>query len=216
MTKLINTSVYSLLLVFICSSHSFPLEQYPEAMQKSISAVYHASDLAGLREAVNGLERIANAEKNKWEPHYYIAFGYLMMANLEHDAVKKDVFLDRAMIAVEKAKTLAGQESEIIALEGFVYMMRVTVDPAARGAEFAPMAMKAFAKATAINPENPRALGLMAQMQYGSAQFFKAPTTEACALAEQALKKFDSYKPGNPLAPLWGKTMVETLREKCR
>jgi hypothetical protein len=77
------------------------------------------------------------------------------------------------------------------------------------------MAFQSLGKAVAVNPENPRALALLAQMQYGMAQFFGSPTTEACATLTKSLEKFESYKSENPLAPQWGKKMAEGLKTKC-
>ena len=94
-------------------------------------------------------------------------------------------------------------------------MLRVTVDPASRGQQYSGMAFQSFGKAVAMNPENPRALSLLAQMQYGTAQFFNSPTTEACATLTKALEKFDSYKSSNPLAPQWGRKMAEGLKSRC-
>ena len=94
-------------------------------------------------------------------------------------------------------------------------MMRVAVDPASRGAQYSGMAMQAFGKATSLNPENPRALALMAQMQYGTAKFFGSPATEACATLNAALQKFDTYKSDNPLAPQWGREMALGLKKEC-
>jgi hypothetical protein len=190
-------------------------DKYLDAMQQNIQIVYTAADAADIQAAVNTFDRIGDSEKSKWEPFYYAGFGYVMLANREKDAAKKDAYLDLALKAVDKAKILQPTESEIIALEGFIHMIRVSVDPATRGQQFAGMAMQAFSKAVAINPENPRALSLLAQMQYGTAQFFGAPTTEACGTLAKALEKFDSYKSENVLAPQWGKKMAEGLESKC-
>ena len=209
------TSLMIMLALFSISGLAYS-NDYLEAMRKSIDAIYHASEIPQLQQAVNTLERIGAAESSKWEPQYYVAFGYLMLVTHEKDAAKKDAYLDHAMSAIEKAKALVPHESEIIALEGFVYMLRVTVDPAARGPEFAPKALQTFSKAASLNPENPRALALMARMQYGSAQFFGTSTSEACALAEKSLEKFEAFKPESPLTPAWGKKMAEDLRQQCR
>jgi hypothetical protein len=139
-----------------------------------------------------------------------------MMATREKDGAKKDRYLDLAMEAIEKAKTVKADESEIFALEGFAYMIRVSVDPGARGPQFAGLSMQTYGKAIGLNPENPRALALMAQMQYGTAQFFKSPTTEACGTLNQALEKFETFKSENPLAPQWGKSMAEKMKEQCK
>lgn len=191
-------------------------DKYIDAMQKNIETVYHAEAVTELQNAVNTFQRIGEAEKTKWEPFYYASFGYVMMANQEKEPSLKDTYLDLALKGIEKAKELNPGESEIVALEGFVHMIRVTVDPASRGQQYSGLAFQAFGKAVAMNPENPRALSLLAQMQYGTAQFFGSPTTEACDTLAKALEKFESYKSENVLAPHWGKTMAERLKKKCQ
>ena len=191
-------------------------DKYTETMQKNMETVYTSQDIAEIQNAVNAFERIGEAEKTKWEPFYYASFGYVMMANKEKTGSAKDTYLDLALKLLEKAKAIQANESEIVALEGFVHMIRVTVDPASRGQQYSGMAFKAYSAAIAINPENPRALSLMAQMQYGTAQFFGSPTTEACATLNKALEKFDTFKSDNVLAPAWGRKMAEGLKTKCQ
>lgn len=190
--------------------------KYLEVMNKNIEAVYKGQTIEELQQAVNTLNRVADAEKTKWEPYYYSAFGSVMMANREKDAIKKDGYLDLALVAVEKAKAIKENESEIIAMEGFIHMIRLTVDPATRGQQYSGMAMQNFGKAIELNPENPRALSLLAQMQFGTARFFNSPPTEACGTVTKALEKFETFKSENPLAPVWGKGMTEALKKNCQ
>jgi hypothetical protein len=203
-------------LFFAVVKSAFADDKYTENMQKNIDIVYKAQSIEELQKGVNALQRIGDAEKTKWEPYYYAGFGNIMMANREKDGSKKDAYLDQAMEAIKKAKAIAGEESEVVALEGFAYMIRVTVDPASRGQQFAGLAMQTFGKAITLNPENPRALSLLAQMQYGTAQFFGSSTAEACGTLTRSLEKFDSYKSSNALAPQWGKAMAEGLKEQCK
>lgn len=190
--------------------------KYLEVMSKNIEAVYKGQTIEELQQAVNALDRVADAEKTKWEPYYYSAYGNVMMANREQDAIKKDGYLDLALVAVEKAKAINENESEIIAMEGFIHMIRLTVDPATRGQQYSIMAMQTFGKAISLNPENPRALSLLAQMQFGTARFFNSPPTEACETVAKAVEKFETFKSENPLAPVWGKGMTEALKRNCQ
>lgn len=191
-------------------------DKYTENMMKNIMAGYKAQTVAEHQEAANALERIAAAEKTKWEPFYYVSYNYIMMTNYEKDVTKKDSYLDLATKALDQAKTLKPNDSEITALEGFIYMMRITVDPASRGQEYSGKAYRSFGTAVSLNPENPRALVLMSQMQYGTAQFFNSPTTEACATIQKSLEKFETYKADNALAPQWGKAFAESLKGNCK
>jgi hypothetical protein len=190
--------------------------KYVEAMSKNIEAVYKAQSIEELQNAVNAFERIANAEKTKWEPLYYSAFGYVMMADREKENPKKDNYLDLASASIEKAKAINENESEIIAMEAFIHLIRLNVDPASRGQKYSTLAMQSLEKALQANPENPRALMLKAQLQFGTARFFGAPTTQACGTVTEALEKYDSYKSENPLAPRWGKQVTEKLKQNCQ
>jgi hypothetical protein len=190
--------------------------KFVEVMQKNIQAVYQAQSIDQLQGAVNVFERIGAAEKTKWEPQYYAAFGYVMMSNRESDAAKKDAYLDLAIKAIENAKAITPNESEIFALEGFALMMRLSVDPASRGPQYSALAMRSYKKALELSSENPRALALLAQMQYGTAQFFGSSTTEACNTNKTALEKFETYKSENPIAPVWGKQMATGMLANCK
>ena len=190
--------------------------QYAEAMAKNIQTVYRSESIGELQSAVNALERIASAEKTKWEPYYYAAFGNIMIAHREQDGTKKDAFLDQAIANIGNAKKIAPKESEIIALEGFVHIIRITVNPETRGQQYSGLAMQTLGRALSLNPENPRALALIAQTQYGTAQFLGSPTTEACATNAAALEKFATFKSENPLAPKWGNRMAEETAGNCK
>lgn len=191
-------------------------EKYFEQMGKQIQAVYKSQTIEELQVAVNALDRIASVEKTKWEPYYYSGFGYIMMATRETEASKKDSHLDLALAAIEHGKAIAPQEPELIALEGFVHMIRVTVDPASRGAQYSGQAMQTFGKALRLDANNPRALALLAQMQFGTAKFFGSSTAEACGMARKAQEQFSAFKSNNPLAPVWGKEMNEGLLKECQ
>lgn len=191
-------------------------DRYTETMQKNIEVVYKAKSVEEIQAAVNAFERIGDAEKSKWEPFYYASYGYLMIALRVNEPAAKDKQLDLALETLKKASAVNSTESEIVALEGFIHMIRVTIDPASRGQQYSGLAMQTFGKAIGMNPENPRALALMAQMQYGTAQFFGSPTTEACGTLNKALEKFETYKSTNPLAPVWGKSMAEGMKAQCK
>lgn len=211
-----KATINLLLLVTISSGALAQNEKYIEQMSKHIQAIYVAETPEQYQDAINTFERIAAAEKIKWEPYYYSAFGWLMMANKEKEATTKDAYIDKAMSAIENGKNINGNESELIALEGFANMIRVSVDPATRGPQYSGLAFKLYSKALAINPENPRALAFVAQLQMRMAKFMGSPTTEACEGARKSLEKYSTYKSENPLAPVWGKGMTERLLENCK
>lgn len=190
-------------------------DKFTQVMLSNITLVYKAGTIEEYQAAVNAFDRIAGAEKNRWEPLYYSAFGNVMMALKATEAARKDDYLDLALAAVTKAMVLAPNESELPAMEGFIHMIRVTIDPGTRGPEFSMKANMAYGKALNLNPENPRALALQAQMEFGTANFFRSSTASACQMNESALAKFAGNKSENSLAPSWGESMALGLRSQC-
>src|SRR5690349_2396461 len=89
------------LILALVSSASANDGKYEAAMKKNIQAVYQAKTVDEYQQAVNSFDRIALAEKTKWEPHYYSAFGCIMMATQEKDGAKKDAYLDQAVAAID-------------------------------------------------------------------------------------------------------------------
>jgi tetratricopeptide (TPR) repeat protein len=203
------------LLALLASILANAGDKFTETMQKNIEALYSAKSADEIQALVNAFERIGDAEKTRWEPFYYAAYGSLTLAMREQEDAKKDALLDRSLKSLEKAIAIKPAESECAALEGFVHMIRVSVDPASRGQQYSGMAFQSFGKALSSNPDNPRALTLLAQMQYGTAQFFGSSTNEACGTLTRALEKFDTFKSENPLAPQWGKGMAERMKSQC-
>jgi hypothetical protein len=191
-------------------------DKYTDQMTKNIDVVYKSSSIEEIQNAVNTFERIGGAEKTKWEPYYYASFGYIMIAVKETDPSKKDSYLDLAKTALDKAAAIRQNESEIVTLEGFIHMIRISVDPASRGQQYSTLAGQSYGKAITLDPENPRALALMARLQFGTAQFFKQEPAEACQTARKALALFDGKSPANTLAPVWGRGMTEELVKGCK
>jgi hypothetical protein len=214
-----RTIIPFLTTLFIFALTRFALAddgKFVEAMKKNIQAVYTAQSIEELQRSVNAFNRISDTEKKRWEPLYYAAWGNIMMANREQTPAKKDQYLDLADAAIEKAKTLQPGESELVALEGFVLMIRVSVDPAARGAQFAGQTLQTLNKAVQMNSANPRALALLAKMQFSMAQFMGSSTAEACANASRSVEKFAAFTSDNALAPQWGKGMADEMVKECQ
>lgn len=211
----------SIVLVFVFKLANANAPSYQQAMKESIASLNQASDSEQLLAVANRFERIARAEKDKWLPWYYAAYATLNQAIQADGASEKDQLLDKAQwyldeAAAVEAAVVETEESELVALQGYVHTMRVTVDPANRGAQLAPLATQTLVRAVQINPDNPRALFLLGQMQYGTAQFFGADTSDACKLIGQAVEKYESVVVADALMPIWGQKSAQRMSEQCQ
>lgn len=182
-------------------------ERYTTAMQQGVAMVDTAKTISGLQQAGNHFERIANAEKKEWLPTYYVAYCNMMVAtNLMQagNVAQCAAYLDKAQTALDAAKALAPQESEIYALQGYIYQGRIWDNPMANGAKYSPMSHGALEKAIALNAENPRAYYLKGQVVLYTPPFYGGGAQNALPLLEKAAEKFKSFQPASPLHPVWG------------
>lgn len=206
-----------LILGIICGTLVFANGQFERAMGKNIPAMFAAKDPESLQAVINQLNRIGEAEGNRWEPYYYVAFGYLRMSWMVESGEEKDKYLDLGLEAVAKGDEISPNDSELETMRGYINMMKLSVDPATRGMTYSGMVFTSFQKAIQLNPNNPRAHFLLGRMQHGTAQFMGGGSEEACGSMFRALVLFDEQdQSDNPFAPTWGKDQTEaSIKEIC-
>lgn len=206
-----------LVLGILCATVAMANGQFEKAMGKNIPAMFAADNQEKLQEVINQLNRIGDAEGDRWEPYYYAAFGYVRMSGMVETAEEKDKYLDLALETVEKGETIKPNDSELETMRGYINMIKLAVDPASRGMMYSGMVFTSFQKAIKLNPDNPRAHYLMGRMQYGTAQFMGTGTSEACGSLFKAKVLYSKVEqPSNPFAPTWGKESTdESIREIC-
>lgn len=202
------------ILLFFAVSAAFANDAYTNAMKKNLMALEQAKTIAEYTAIANTFERIASMQTEEWLPAYYSAYTNIMISNLHPEAEAKDTYLDKAQDHLDKAIKLKKDESEIVALQGFILMMKVDVDPATRGQAMAGKVMATFEKAVQLDPGSPRAQFLLGNWVYGTARFFNASTDEACGLIKKSLLLFEEAQAGE-LDPQWGKEMAMEILKNC-
>jgi hypothetical protein len=195
---------------------SFSGSGYEAAMRNNIAAMEKAQDHTALVAIANKFDRIGAAEKDEWLPYYYAAYCYVMMTAHEKDVAKWDAYLDTADDKISKSENLGGKKVETLALRGFASMMRINVDPAVRGQEYSMKAVGFLRQAQQLDDQNPRVLLMLAQMQYGTAQFFGSGTEEACEMFNKSIKLFDlEAQEEQGILPSWGRPNAIAMLKNC-
>lgn len=210
-------TVFTLLLSYLLVLPAMAQNSYESAMKNQIQAMQQIRTLEESQAVSNAFLRIAEVKNEEWLPLYYAA--YVQTNAAFRFEVNKDQYLDQAMELAKKAAGISPNNSEITALEGFILMGKVSVDPANRGQSLSPQVMQLYGKAIALNRENPRATTLMAQMEFGMAQFFGSGPEKACGLARVGLELFakeEAQVDENYLMPTWGKNQAEQVASQCQ
>ena len=153
-------------------------------------------------------------ETDEWLPLYYAAYSFIVMSYIDQDVDKKDPYLDKAQHFLDKAFKIAPEESELFALQAFLYPSRITVDPMNRGMEYMGKMNEALDKAIKLNPENPRSYYLRAITLLNMPEQYGGGAKVARPLFEKAKEKFDKFEPASPIHPDWGKEVNEMEMQK--
>ncbi len=193
-------------------------EKYVRNMEKAIQQLDTTKTIEGLQRLANQFERIAAVEKTEWLPAYYQAYSQLQIASLYMNNGQADqlpTYLDAAQAAMDMAKKVAPKESEVHALQGYIYMARIWGNAMVNGPKFSPMAHLAFGTAQQLNPDNPRADFLRGQMYFFTPAFWGGGAEAAQPLLQAASKKFAAYEAPSSIHPLWGAEQNTYLLEQA-
>lgn len=204
----------TLMIVLLVSSVWGAQSNYEMAIQKGKAMINDAETADDYQAAANYFERVAAKEHDEWLPLYYQAQSLAFMGNRQENTDSKEQALNRALELIKKAKALA-PNAELVALEGFVQMLRLTVDPAARGQTLSPVIFALFRQALAMDSDNPRALLFMGQMEYGTAQFFGESSEEACTFFSKAIDIVNAKSDEDSIFPSWGHSTALKSMELC-
>lgn len=192
-------------------------EKYKSAMKDKIAVLDTTRDVAGLKDISASFERIGDAEKTQWLPYYYAALAqvnagnFIYASNMSDPAQLKnlDVLADKADQMITKAEALSKDNSEIYAVKKMIASLRMMVDPMNRYMTYGEKAQQALTTAKTLNPENPRIYLLEGEDKFYTPEQYGGSKTEAKKMFEEALKKFESFKPASDIDPNWGRSTAQ-------
>lgn len=205
--------VFALLLVSL-ASYSQP-DAYKTAMRQALTDLRAANSFSQMELALNQFDQMAATQTTEWLPAYYAAYTAVQISFRQKE-IQPDLYLDKAQQYLDKAHKIKPNESEIYALQAFLYQGRLQVAPMERGPQYVGLIQATLAKAKELNPENPRVYYLMGQQDYYTPAVFGGGPAVALPALMQAEAKFASFKPQNDLAPDWGKEAVQYLLEQIK
>ncbi len=193
--------------------------KYASAMEQALAPLDTARTAESWQKAANHFERIAQSEPGDWLPGYYQAYSHMMLAVVKMQAQELaacNAHLDQAQAALDAAKALAPQESEIVALQGYIYQGRIWENAMVKGAEYSPKVQQALQTAIALDPANPRPYYLLGQQLLYTPEFYGGGAKAALPWLEKAAERFEAYQAPSSLHPRWGQQVNAHLLERAR
>jgi hypothetical protein len=161
-------------------------------------------------------ERIASAEKTSWLPNYYVALVNTTSAFSEKDKSKVDLLLTKAQDALDVELIKDQNNAELYVLQALVYTAWVVQDPMTNAQKYSARIMENYAKAKALDPNNPRAVFGEADYQLGGAKWTGVDTKPLCAQVDKAVELFGTFKPETQFSPKWGLERALETQKSCK
>ncbi|MGK6352463.1 hypothetical protein [Parapedobacter sp. DT-150] len=183
---------------------------YETAMDTAFHALGETHEPGAFATLANRFEQIGNVAGDHWEPLYYAAYCRLMAGIMQSEPAQKDPFFDQALKLVEAADARQADNSEIHALQGYVLLMKMTVDPQNRF-YLIGQAEAVLEEAIQLDPANPRPDFIKGQNTFYTPEPFGGGAKAAKPLLERAKEKFDAFKADGKYAPNWGQDRCEYL-----
>lgn len=191
-------------------------ERYTGAMQKNMQAMAEAKTADAMLDVVNAFERIGNAEKTQWLPYYYATIAQVWHAFMVNDAKQYDVLADKASAFLAKAEALEKNNSEIALAKSMIATVKMMVDPMTRYMQYGSVSAENIALSKKLDPNNPRPYMWEAQGISRTPEQFGGGCAKAKPVFEEAIKRFDAFKPASVLHPNWGKEQNQQAFDACK
>lgn len=191
---------------------SFAQSSYEKVMKEKIDRIENTKSADGLQVLANDFERIAEKEKDRWQPNYYAAFAYIQKGRAlmrENKLGELDALTDQAQKYIDAATGIEKENSEIHLLQKMVYSLKMMVNPQERYMTFGMKAQEELNKAEKLNPENPRVFLIKAEDTYFTPEQYGGSKVKGMEQFKKALEKFNTFKPKTALDPDWGKSEAE-------
>jgi len=212
--------IFSAIAVLFVTTMFGQSDKFNSAMQAKLSLMDSAKDVNALKDISAAFERIADAEKTQWLPYYYAALASVNAGNQVMNASgmnfsnisdKTDPFADKAEAMLNKAEALTKDNSEIFIVKKMIASLRLMGDPMNRYMTYGPEGAQALEAAKKLNANNPRIYLLEGMDKFYTPEQYGGSKEEAKKLFEEALKKYETFKPESSIHPNWGKSLVEGM-----
>lgn len=192
-------------------------DKYTAAMKQNMDMLDSVKTKEEMLALSNTFERIAKAEKDKWQPYYYAALQQIVRTyHMKGSEVKNiDTELNRADELLAYAEVISPDNSELTCLKSMIATGRMMVDPQERSMIYGPKTTEILKEAIKQNPNNPRAYLLLGQNLFYTPEFFGGGKEKAKPVLEKSVELFKTFKPAGELDPDWGKEMAESLLKQC-
>ena len=157
-------------------------------------------------------EQLYSLDKTNWLIPYYAGMTRSIMCLLKMG--DRDALANDALLWVGRAKSIMAND-EVYCAESLAYTAKMSVNPALRWLAYEGKVKNALSLAKRLNPNNPRAYLLEANIQQKLPFIFGGGCKSAKPLIQKAELCFNVQTKGSSVEPSWGIQSLVKLKKAC-
>jgi len=206
------------LLAFFATTTLFAQStEFEKLVSKNLSQITENTTTDQWQTLSQSFDAIAQQHPDKWLANYYTAYAYMQLAGTYEDQTLPIVatHLDQAQAAMDKVIKIASTQSEVLVLQGFIYLARIWESPFLNGGRYGRKVSKLFQQAIDIEPANPRAYYLKGLLTFHTPRFVGGGAAAAQPWLTTAQEKFEAFNFDSAIMPYWGAMENQQLLTAC-
>jgi hypothetical protein len=157
-------------------------------------------------------EQLYAVNKTNWLIPYYAGMTRSIMCLLKMG--DKDALANDALLWVGRAKSIMAND-EVYCAESLAYTAKMSVNPLLRWLTYEGKIKKSLSLAKKLNPNNPRAYVLEANIQQKIPFIFGGGCNSVKPLIQKAELCFNTQAKPNSVQPSWGMQSLVQLKKAC-
>jgi hypothetical protein len=183
-----------------------------KALEAAVMQFNQANKNQAYQELYLQFEQLYAVNKTNWLIPYYAGMTRSIMCLLKMG--DRDALANDALLWVGRAKSIV-KNDEIYCAESLAYTAKMSVNPALRWLVYEGKIKKALSFAKKLNPNNPRAYVLEANIQQKIPFIFGGGCKTVKPLIQKAELCFSAQTKVNSVEPSWGFQSLVQLKKAC-
>ena len=183
-----------------------------KALEAAVMQFNQATKNQAYQELYLQFEQLYAVNKTNWLIPYYAGMTRSIMCLLKMG--DRDALANDALLWVGRAKSIKAND-EVYCAESLAYTAKMSVNPALRWFSYEGKIKKALSFAKKLNPSNPRAYVLEANIQQKIPFIFGGGCKSVKPLIQKAELCFNAQTKVNSVEPSWGFQSLVQLKKAC-
>jgi hypothetical protein len=183
-----------------------------KALETAVIQFHQTNKNLNYQELYQQFEQLYAVNKTNWLIPYYAGMTKSIMCLLKMG--DRDALANDAILWVGRAKSIMAND-EVYCAEGLAYTAKMSVNPTLRWFAYEGKIKKALNTAKKLNPHNPRAYVLEANIQQKIPFIFGGGCNSVKPLIQKAELCFNAKAKPNSLEPSWGFQSLVQLKKAC-